>query len=188
MPMAEIVIIQPDTSSIPALRAALKAAKVQDICRIESAFDGADKTYICIGAAPDGLEILENDHFTPPFRIGALLDRVQRHAKERSKNASAAPVEIGNYTLNPLEGLLTCAESGDEIRLTEKEQHILLFLYQNGSQVTDRETLLGEVWGYADSVETHTLETHIYRLRQKIEKDPANPAILLTEDQGYRLA
>ena len=74
-----------------------------------------------------------------------------------------------------------------KVRLTEKETAILRFLYRAGQLPVSRETLLQEVWGYNSGVTTHTLETHIYRLRQKIEKDAANPEILVTEAGGYKL-
>ena len=73
------------------------------------------------------------------------------------------------------------------MRLTEKETAILKHLYRAGDKVVSRDTLLGEVWGYNAGVTTHTLETHVYRLRQKIEADPSNARILLTEPGGYKL-
>ena len=73
------------------------------------------------------------------------------------------------------------------MRLTEKETAILRYLYRAGQRPVSRETLLQEVWGYNSGVTTHTLETHIYRLRQKVEKDAASPAILVTESGGYKL-
>jgi DNA-binding response OmpR family regulator len=73
-----------------------------------------------------------------------------------------------------------------KIRLTEKETAILKYLYRIGA-VVDRDTLLGEVWGYNAGVSTHTLETHVYRLRQKIEPDPSKVTLLVTEAGGYRL-
>jgi DNA-binding response OmpR family regulator len=73
------------------------------------------------------------------------------------------------------------------VRLTEKETNILKYLYRAGSKPVSREELLTEVWGYNAGVTTHTLETHVYRLRQKIEPDPAMAKILITEMGGYRL-
>ena len=73
------------------------------------------------------------------------------------------------------------------VRLTEKETNILKFLYRAQSGVVARDVLLHEVWGYNAGVTTHTLETHIYRLRQKIEPDPSNARLLVTESGGYRL-
>jgi DNA-binding response OmpR family regulator len=78
-------------------------------------------------------------------------------------------------------------ENDRKIRLTEKETAILKFLYRAGDKPVAREVLLDEVWGYNAAVATHTLETHIYRLRQKIERDPSNATILVTEPGGYRL-
>ena len=79
------------------------------------------------------------------------------------------------------------AASGKRLRLTEKEAAILKFLYRAGGKPVPRQILLNEVWGYNSAVTTHTLETHIYRLRQKIEPDPTNSRLLLTEGGGYRL-
>jgi DNA-binding response OmpR family regulator len=62
-----------------------------------------------------------------------------------------------------------------------------VLLARAGEKVVARDVLLNEVWGYNAGVTTHTLETHIYRLRQKIERDPSNAALLVTEPGGYRL-
>jgi DNA-binding response OmpR family regulator len=78
-------------------------------------------------------------------------------------------------------------EKGQKVRLTEKETAILKYLYRAGQKVVNRDTLLHEVWGYNSGVTTHTLETHIYRLRQKIEKEPARAELLITEGGGYKL-
>ena len=78
-------------------------------------------------------------------------------------------------------------QTGQILRLTDKEQDILMCLHQNQDQHVDRQRLLDLVWGYADGVETHTLETHIYRLRQKIETDPTKPNFLMTDEHGYYL-
>jgi DNA-binding response OmpR family regulator len=75
----------------------------------------------------------------------------------------------------------------ERIRLTDKETAILKFLYRAAGKPVARQVLLNEVWGYNAAVTTHTLETHVYRLRQKIEADPASSRLLLTEGGGYRL-
>jgi DNA-binding response OmpR family regulator len=77
---------------------------------------------------------------------------------------------------------------GKRVRLTDKEAHILRYLYRAGSKPVSREELLAEVWGYNAQVSTHTLETHMYRLRQKIEPNPAKARLIVTELGGYRLA
>jgi len=94
---------------------------------------------------------------------------------------------IGPYTFQPSAKILLDEEKGQKVRLTEKETSILKYLYRSGKKVVNRETLLSDVWGYNPGVTTHTLETHVYRLRQKIERDPSSSVILVTEPGGYRL-
>jgi DNA-binding response OmpR family regulator len=119
-----------------------------------------------------------------PFRISTLLARL--HAlNTHHAPADDAAVRIGPYTFHPSAKLLQA--DGRKVRLTEKETNILKFLHASSGTVP-RDILLHEVWGYSPAVATHTLETHIYRLRKKIEQDPANAQILLTEGGGYRLS
>lgn len=132
-----------------------------------------------------GLEAGANDYVTKPFRFAVLLARIR--AQLRSHEASEDAVfPIGPYSFRP-GGKLLVNERGAKVRLTEKETAILRYLYRSGEKPVSREILLQEVWGYNSGVTTHTLETHIYRLRQKIEKDPANAALLVTEAGGYKL-
>ncbi|MBU0800085.1 MAG: helix-turn-helix domain-containing protein [Alphaproteobacteria bacterium] len=120
------------------------------------------------------------------FRMGALLDDVRARSQADTDHADFA---VGPYILSARDALLRRADGGgDDVRLTEKERDILLTLNALNGAVMERAALLEAVWGYAAGIETHTLETHIYRLRQKIEIDPAAPLILITEDSGYRLA
>ncbi len=132
----------------------------------------------------EGLESGANDYITKPFRIGVLMARVLAHLRSHESSEEAV-YTIGPYTFRPSAKMLIDG-AGKRIRLTEKETNILKFLYRSRDTVS-RETLLHEVWGYNPAVTTHTLETHIYRLRQKIEKDPADAQILVTEAGGYRL-
>ena len=133
-----------------------------------------------------GLDSGANDYVTKPFRLGVLLARIraQLRAHERSEDAV---FQIGKYTFRPSAKLLIDDTTHKKIRLTEKEAAILKYLYRAGDRVIGRDVLLNEVWGYNPAVTTHTLETHVYRLRQKIEHDPANAEILVTEPGGYRL-
>lgn len=124
--------------------------------------------------------------FTAPVRPGLLIDRIRMFLKREVIMSLPERLEIGPHTLNTHENRFLSADLG-EVRLTEKEKDILVALYNGGKGPIDRQTLLEYVWAYADGVETHTLETHIYRLRQKIEKDPSTPDILLTDGNGYRL-
>ncbi len=109
--------------------------------------------------------------------------RAQLRQHEQSEDAVFT---IGPYTFKPAAKLLVDG-GGSKIRLTEKETSILKYLYRAGERVVTRDVLLHEVWGYNAGVTTHTLETHIYRLRQKIEKDPSQAELLITETGGYKL-
>ena len=133
-----------------------------------------------------GLEAGANDYITKPFRIGVLLARLRAQLRQHEQSEDAV-FSIGPYTFQPSGKTLFHDHSGKRIRLTEKETAILKYLYRSAEKTVVRETLLGEVWGYNTGVTTHTLETHVYRLRQKIEADPANARILVTESGGYRL-
>ena len=110
--------------------------------------------------------------------------RLQLRQQERSEDAVFA---IGPYTFRPATKSLTDDYAGNKVRLTEKEAAILKYLIRVGDRVIGRDVLLNEVWGYNSDVTTHTLETHVYRLRQKIERDPSNAELLVTEAGGYRL-
>ena len=132
-----------------------------------------------------GLDAGANDYITKPFKFAVLLARIRAQLRQHEQSEDAV-FGIGHYTFKPASKLLI-DEKGTKIRLTEKETSILKYLYRSGDKVVTRETLLHEVWGYNAGVTTHTLETHIYRLRQKIEKDPSNAELLVTETGGYRL-
>ena len=134
-----------------------------------------------------GLEAGANDYVVKPFRLGVLLARIRAHIRQHERSDDAV-FTIGPYTFQPSAKLLIHDESKKKVRLTDKEAAILKYLYRAGSRVVGREVLLDEVWGYNANVTTHTLETHVYRLRQKIEQDPSNAAILITEPGGYRLS
>jgi DNA-binding response OmpR family regulator len=132
-----------------------------------------------------GLDAGANDYVTKPFRLGVLLARLRAQLRQHEQSEDAV-FTIGPYTFKPAAKLLLDADD-KKIRLTEKETAILKYLYRSGDKTVGRDTLLGEVWGYNAAVTTHTLETHVYRLRQKIEADPTNAEILVTETGGYRL-
>jgi DNA-binding response OmpR family regulator len=126
-----------------------------------------------------------SDYLTKPFRIGDLLARLRDQLRQ-GDGSDDSVVTIGPYAFQPNARLLRDAGGRRQVRLTDKEAAILGFLYRAGKAI-GRDTLLGEVWGYNTGVTTHTLETHVYRLRRKIERDPAKAEILVTEPGGYRL-
>lgn len=133
-----------------------------------------------------GLDAGANDYITKPFKFPVLLARIRAQLRQHEQSEDAV-FSIGPYTFRPAVKMLT-DEEGKKIRLTEKETNILKYLYRASDQVVARDVLLHEVWGYNAGVTTHTLETHIYRLRQKIEPDPSSARLLVTESGGYRLA
>ena len=180
--MGKIIIhnTHPRTESI--LIAALERLEWSDLC----AFDTQGEPGLVTLQHGDQNDIKTSDVFAHPIRLGALLDRLRFHIQGGAKEA-VQDIEIGPFTLPAYEYDLKHENGNDSIRLTDKERDILVFLKtQNGREV-QRTELLSTVWGYVDSVETHTLETHIYRLRQKIEEDPANPVFLITTESGYVL-
>ncbi len=126
-----------------------------------------------------------NDYVAKPFKFPVLLARIRAQLRQHEQSEDAV-FAIGPYSFRPGAKILV-DEHDRKVRLTEKETNILKFLYRSGGRTVEREVLLREVWGYNAGVTTHTLETHIYRLRQKIEPDPSNAAILLTDAGGYRL-
>jgi DNA-binding response OmpR family regulator len=132
-----------------------------------------------------GLESGANDYVAKPFKLPVLLARIRAQLRQHEQSEDAV-FGVGPYTFKPAAKMLL-DEKDRKIRLTEKETNILKFLYRAGAAVVPRDVLLHEVWGYNAGVTTHTLETHIYRLRQKIEPDPSNATILVTEPGGYRL-
>jgi DNA-binding response OmpR family regulator len=132
-----------------------------------------------------GLDAGANDYVTKPFKFPVLLARIRAQLRTHEQSEDAV-FQLGPYTFKPAQKMLL-TEQDKKVRLTEKETNILKFLYRASERVVPRDVLLHEVWGYNAGVTTHTLETHIYRLRQKIEPDPSNAQILVTESGGYRL-
>jgi len=132
-----------------------------------------------------GLDAGANDYVTKPFRFAVLLARIRAQVRSHETSEDAT-FRIGPYEFKPALKVLI-DQSQKKTRLTEKETNILKYLYRAGGKPISREELLTEVWGYNAGVTTHTLETHVYRLRQKIEPDPANARLLMTDAGGYRL-
>lgn len=131
------------------------------------------------GDAMTGVRVLK-----APARAAAVIEAIRKILDAQA--ALPVLVEFGIYKVDTRESLWL--QDGEApLRLTEKEVAILLALKESAPSMVSRQTLLEKVWAYAEGVETHTLETHIYRLRQKIELDPSNPQIILTAEDGYTL-
>ena len=132
-----------------------------------------------------GLEAGANDYVTKPYKFAVLLARIRAQLRSH-EHSEGAVFRLGAYEFRPSAKMLLDPQAR-KIRLTEKETNILKYLYRAGEKPVSREELLAEVWGYNAGVTTHTLETHVYRLRQKIERDPSNAEILVTENGGYKI-
>jgi len=163
----------------------------REVCRLMRRNGVTSPIIMLTGADTDadtilGLDAGANDYITKPFRLGVLLARLRAHIRQHERSDDAV-FTIGPYTFQPSNKLLVNNEDDKKVRLTDKETAILKYLYRAGEKDVSRDVLLDEVWGYNASVTTHTLETHVYRLRQKIEADPPNARILITEPGGYRL-
>jgi DNA-binding response OmpR family regulator len=162
----------------------------RELCR-EMRLAGLSVPILVLGEADGDAEVVQaldagaSDFVAKPIRINLLLARLRAHLRQCEFNDDAV-LTIGPYAFRPGAKLLSDRSGRKKVRLTEKETAILKFLYRAGRTI-GRDMLLGEVWGYSAGVTTHTLETHVYRLRRKIERDPANAEILVTEPGGYRL-
>ena len=163
----------------------------REVCRLMRQGGVKSPIIMLTGADTDadtilGLDSGANDYVTKPFRLGVLLARLRAQLRLHEQSEDAV-FTIGPYTFRPAAKLLLEEDGNKKVRLTEKETAILKYLYRAGQKVVGRDVLLNEVWGYNAGVTTHTLETHVYRLRQKIEHDPGRAEILVTEPGGYRL-
>jgi DNA-binding response OmpR family regulator len=163
----------------------------RDLCRLMRRAGTRAPILMLTGASSDADIILAldsgaNDYVTKPFHLDVLQARLRAQLRQHALSEDAALI-IGPYTFRPGAKLLVDNIGGKKVRLTEKETAILKYLHRAGGKMIDRGVLLNEVWGYAADATTHTLGTHIHRLRQKIEHDPRNAQILVTEPGGYRL-
>src|SRR5580658_9512891 len=163
----------------------------RELCRLMRRSGVRAPVLMLTGADSDADAILgvdsgANDYITKPFRLNVLLARLRAQLRQHELSEDAV-FTLGPYTFRPSAKLLVDEYGRKKARPTEKETAILKYLYRAGDRIIGRDTLLNEVWGHNAGVTTHTLETHVYRLRQKIERDPQKAEILVTEPGGYRL-
>lgn len=160
--------------------------------RLIEAFEDSDmsKTHLIITDQLDlnssDITVMNVSEEELPIRPSVFLMRVQRALEKNAGSRGLKEIHLGSYIFRPHNFLLQTPDK-NEIVLTEKERDILLYIYRQMPNPVMRDALLHAVWGYGDNIETHTLETHIYRLRQKIETDPSSPQFLQTTDEGYIL-
>ncbi|MGC6516931.1 MAG: response regulator transcription factor [Candidatus Puniceispirillaceae bacterium] len=133
-----------------------------------------------------GLEAGANDYIAKPMRMGELLARMKTHLRQH-KLSDDAPFDITGLDFVPGLKTISCRKTGVKVILTEKETMVLKLLNKQAPEVVGREQMLSEIWGFQKGLTTHTLETHIYRLRQKLARLTAHPVIVTAQD-GYRLA
>ncbi|MEQ8194953.1 MAG: response regulator transcription factor [Rhodospirillales bacterium] len=133
-----------------------------------------------------GLDRGANDYVTKPVSFNVFLARIRAHMRQHER-CDDAELTIGRFIFKPSTKKLIDEGNNLKINLSEKETSVLKRLYQSGNNGISKGKLLSEIWGYNPTAETHTVETHIYRLRQKIEDDPSDPKILVLGKNGYRL-
>lgn len=188
---AALEVAQKETFDVVILDVGLPDMDGRDVCRLMRKHGVKCPIIMLTGADTDadtilGLDAGANDYITKPFRLGVLLARLRAHLRQHEQSEDAV-FTVGPYSFQPAAKMLIESETDKKVRLTDKETNIIKFLYRANGKVVGRDTLLDEVWGYNARVTTHTLETHVYRLRQKIEKDPSNAQLLVTEPGGYKL-
>lgn len=188
---AALALAKTESFDIVLLDVGLPDMDGREVCRLMRR-EGLHAPVIMLTAADTeadailGLDSGANDYVAKPFKLLVLLARIRAHLRQHDLSEDAV-FTIGPYSFRPSAKLLLDPERKRKVRLTEKETAILRYLYRATERAVPREVLLNEVWGYSAGVTTHTLETHIYRLRQKIERDPARASILITDPGGYRL-
>lgn len=126
-----------------------------------------------------------NIYVKKPFSLMSFLD-VLRAANNNLDNSADGYLTFNDYELRPNLREIVDIRSGDVIKLTEREIDILKYLYKNQGHYVSKSDLQRNVWKYNEEVATHTIETHIYRLRQKVEQKGGR-RLIITENGGYML-
>jgi DNA-binding response OmpR family regulator len=163
-----------------------------EVCRLMRS-NGIRSPIIMLTAANSNIETIPssgmgaNDYIKKPFRFAVLLARMRAHIRQH-EHSDDAILTVGPYSFQPGIHLLIEKKTNKRVHLTDKETAILKYLCEVDGKVVRRDKLLDQVWGYNSEVTTRTLETHVYRLRQKLEKNPSNAQIIMTEPGGYRLS
>ena len=127
-----------------------------------------------------------NDYVLKPFKINVLVAKIRSNIRQFEQSEFAI-LRFGRFSFKPGDKILLNNSSKEEVRLTDKETAIIKLLYLSGGEVVTRATLLEEVWGYNTTLTTHTLETHIYRIRQKVGNASSGQDFIATEAEGYRM-
>jgi DNA-binding response OmpR family regulator len=173
------------------LEIALSDMDGRELCRILRRNGVASPMIVLTASTSDADAILSldagaNDFVAKPYRLGVLLARIRAQLRQYQSSTDAVFI-VGPYLYRPGNRSLLERAGGKEIALSDTENAILRHLYSAGNTAVTRRELYERVWGFSTAIDTHTLQTHIYRLRRKIEADPSNPTLLISENQGYRL-
>ena len=163
------------------------------LCSIEQAIKEAEITSIVLfmiepqisETSPFGNSTQKYYFIERPFRIHSLNKKISTILAKIS-NSNEVTHKVGPFIFLPLTKALMLGEK-TKVELTEKEVAILKCLIGAGEEAVDRDTLLKQVWNYSPDVTTHTLETHIYRLRQKLEIDASIPRLIISKDGGFTI-
>lgn len=135
-------------------------------------------------------EISEKSNFNiiiaKPLSLDSFLNQLLSQINLLDNSADGY-LHFNRYELRPSAKEILNSRNDEVIKLTEKEVAIIKYLYKARDKIVSKNELLQEVWGYRPDVTTHTIETHIYRLRQKVEHDEAEAQLIMTEDGGYKL-
>lgn len=172
------------------------AAAVPDILLIDEDWAALQKYHaqnlraptIFLTSAPEELEQPDsiNHLIIKPFELGFFLDEL-RACLNIYDNSEEGFLTFNRYQLRPVRKDIVNLRNNEETKLTEKEVAVLKYLYKFQDHIVGKNELLQNVWGYSPDVTTHTIETHIYRLRQKVEHDDPDAQLILTVDGGYQL-
>lgn len=131
-------------------------------------------------------EISVNQTFIKPFKLNEFLNSIKAGIA-LYENSTEGYLVFNQYELRPISKEIVNKRNQEVIKLTEKEVAILKYLYKSQDHIVSKGELLQEVWEYNPEASTHTIETHIYRLRQKVEQDDTSAQLIVTEDGGYLL-
>ena len=133
-----------------------------------------------------GLELGADDYVTKPFNDRELLARVRVQLRRRSSEPDSERLVIGPLEVVPAEGVVR--RDGEPLALTRTEYHLLCHFARSPNRVWSRDQLLEQVWGYEYSGDGRLVDTHVARLRAKIEDDPSEPRLLVTvRGLGYKM-
>ena len=161
----------------------------EDTSKLESLQDLYERTPVFV-LLQKGVKKSEETPFlkyiSKPFVLSTFLNLIQS-ALNIILSSDAGILTFNGYELSPLEKEIKNLSTNKKIKLTEREVKMILYLYKMKGQIINKHQFLQEVWGYHPDVSTHTIETHIYRLRQKVEKDENSPELISTTAGGYKL-